>query len=161
MVVIVMGVAGAGKTAVGSRLADALGWSFYDADDLHPARNIGKMASGIPLSDEDRRPWLESLLSLVTDCGKRGENAVLACSALRQAYRDTLTSAGVETVTVYLKADPSLARERLSVRRGHYMPAQLLDSQYEILEEPDRAIVVPAEWEPGRIVEAILASLRA
>ena len=160
MIVIVMGVAGAGKTAVGSRLADALGWSFYDADDLHPAGNIRKMTSGIPLSDEDRRPWLESLLSLVADCGKRGENAVLACSALRQAYRDTLTSAGVETVTVYLKADPSLARERLSSRRGHYMPAQLLDSQYEILEEPDRAIVVPAEWAPGRIVETILASLR-
>jgi hypothetical protein len=108
MVVIVMGVAGAGKTAVGSGLADALGWPFYDADDLHPAENVRKMTSGIPLSDEDRRPWLESLVRLVTDCGKREENAVLACSALRQAYRDQLTSAGVETVIVYVKADPSL-----------------------------------------------------
>jgi len=136
MFIILMGVGGSGKTTVGRILASDLGWSFYDADDFHSPDSVRKMASGIPLTDEDRLPWLEDLRNLIAEHGEREENAVLACSALRRTYRDILSSGSGELVMVYLKADAELIRERLADRLSHYMPVQLLESQFETLEEP-------------------------
>jgi gluconokinase len=161
MFVVLMGVAGSGKSTVGRLLASALGWSFYDADDLHSADNVRKMAAGIPLTDEDRRPWLMALRNLIAEHAARKENAVLACSALKRTYREVLTSGNGEVVVIYLKADADLIRERLAHRRGHYMPVQLLESQFETLEEPEDAMAIPAEWPPHRIVKSIRAFLRA
>ena len=159
MVVILMGVSGSGKTTVGSLLATELGWQFYDADEFHSVASIDKMASGIPLTDDDRLPWLEKLRNLIVGCTEQDENAVLACSALRRCYREILLSGEGEIVTIYLKADAALIRDRLIDRHGHYMPVQLLDSQFETLEEPDNAIAIPAEWKPDRIVKSIRARL--
>jgi gluconokinase len=156
-----MGVAGSGKSTIGRLLASALNWKFYDADDFHSADNVRKMASGIPLTDEDRRPWLTALRNLIAERAERGENAVLACSALKRAYREALTSGNGEVVVIYLKADAELIRERLAHRRGHFMTAQLVESQFETLQEPEDAIVIPAGWPPDRIVESIRAFLEA
>lgn len=134
-----MGVTGCGKSTVGRLLAQNLGIPFFDADDFHPANNIEKMSQGIPLTDEDRLPWLETLRNLL-----HTENAgcVLACSALKQKYRDILQSS--ETKFVYLKADKSLIINRLRARKDHYMPSSLIDSQFKALEEPRDAMVVDA-----------------
>ena len=160
MVVLIMGVAGSGKTTVGRRLASELGWDYVDADDLHPAGNVRKMAAGIPLTDEDRRPWLADLRALVSRYAASGESLVLACSALKSAYREMLGSAAAGMATIYLKAKPELIRERLTQRQGHYMPAELLESQFEALEEPPDAITIPAAWPPDQVVAAIRAALR-
>ena len=155
MFVILMGVAGSGKTTVGRILASELGWSFYDADDFHSPDSVRKMASGIPLTDEDRLPWLEDLRNLIAEHDEREENGVLACSALRRTYRDILSSGRGELVTVYLKADAELIRKRLADRHSHYMPVQLLESQFEVLEEPEDAITIPAGSPPNQIVKSI------
>jgi gluconokinase len=161
MFVVLMGVAGSGKSTIGRLLASTLNWKFYDADDFHAADNVRKMASGIPLTDEDRRPWLMALRKLIAEHAERGENAVLACSALKRAYREVLTSGNGDLVLIYLKADAELIRERLVHRVGHYMTVQLLESQFETLQEPEDAIAVPAGWPPDRIVESIRAFLKA
>ena len=158
MFIVVMGVAGAGKTTVGTLLASTLSWPFYDADDLHPPANVAKMAAGVPLDDSDRGPWLEQLCTLIEAGSSQGKNGVLACSALREFYRDRLRSAGT-IVFVYLKADPALILERLQSRRGHYMPPELLESQFRALEEPQRAIDIPAGLPPDQIVSSIRAQL--
>ena len=158
MFVLVMGVAGSGKTTIGALLADRLGWPFFDADDFHPPDNVRKMASGTPLTDEDRRPWLEKLSSLIADHSRRGQSGVLACSALKNAYRNIL-SAETDLVVVYLKATPELARSRLTRRRGHFMPARLIESQFADLEEPMKKITVDAAWSPEQSVAAVLAQL--
>jgi carbohydrate kinase (thermoresistant glucokinase family) len=160
MVVIVMGVAGSGKTTVGSRLAGDLGWAFYDADDFHSDESVRKMASAIPLNDDDRRPWMEGLCALIARCAAQEQDAVMACSALKEAYRGRLSSAGAEVVFVYLKADPRLVRSRMAARRGHYMPLRLVESQFETLEEPKEAIVIPAEGSPAQMVQSIRGKLR-
>src|SRR5262245_8317384 len=159
MLILVMGVAGSGKTMVGTRLASAFGWVFVDADDFHSTDNVAKMAAGIPLTDEDRGPWLHDLQALVRQFALSGRNLVLACSALRASYRDHLCSASDQTAIVYLKADRSLISERLLERQGHYMPASLIESQFKVLEEPDEAITIPADWRPDQIVDAIRAKL--
>ena len=153
MIVLLMGVSGAGKTTVGTMLASQLGWEFADGDDYHPAANVEKMRNGIPLTDADREPWLESLRSLMVTWIAAGKSAVLACSALKQAYRDRLT-VGVVRV-VYLKADRELLRERLLLRRGHYMKEGMLESQIATLEEPADAIVLDAGSPVEDIVRAI------
>jgi gluconokinase len=154
MVLIVMGVAGAGKTTVGRRLADELGWEFYDADDFHPRANVEKMARGVALDDADRRPWLEALRALVRDCLARGRRAVLACSALRESYREQLLL-DERVKLVFLKADADLIRERLETRRGHFMTAQLLESQFAALEEPPPETHFDASAPPDLIVKAV------
>jgi gluconokinase len=154
MFILVMGVAGSGKTTIGALLAAQLGWPFYDADDFHSGANISKMVAGIPLDDEDRIPWLEELRSLIANGTAAGENGVLACSALKSDYRMVLSSGG-DIATVYLKADAALIRQRMEERRAHYMPTSLVESQFQILEEPEDAIVVPAAWPPERIVSAV------
>lgn len=160
MIVILMGVSGSGKTTIGSRLADGLGWPFYEGDDFHPPENIAKMSSGIALTDIDRAPWLQALADLIASLTT---NAVLACSALKSAYRDHLKhGAGPNTDQirfVYLKISPSVAHERLRKREGHFMPEELISSQFETLEEPDDAIIVDATLSPDEAAAQIREAL--
>jgi gluconokinase len=135
-------------------LASQLGWEFADADDYHPAANVEKMRNGIPLTDADREPWLESLRSLIAAWMAAGKSAVLACSALKQEYRDRLM-VGASMRVVYLKADRELLRERLLLRRGHYMKEGMLESQIAALEEPADALVLDARSSVEEIVRAI------
>lgn len=143
-ILIFMGVSGVGKSTLGLAVAAELGWPFYDGDDSHPQENVAKMAAGIPLTDADRRPWLAHLHALIADHLARGEPAVLACSALKPAYRDQLRAGHEEVLFVYLRGDRERIGRRLAKRQGHYMPAGLLDSQFAALEEPEQgeALVV-------------------
>jgi gluconokinase len=141
MIVVVMGVCGCGKTTVGKALAAALGWRFFDADDFHPPASIEKMAAGIPLTDTDRWPWLDRLAAEMGAIERAGGHAVLACSALRQAYRDRLAVAG-DVRFAHLRGDRATIAARVAARPGHYMPATLVDSQFAALELPAEAIDV-------------------
>ena len=158
MFILIMGVTGCGKTTIGRLLSAAIGWPFYDADDFHSPVNVRKMASGVSLTDEDRGPWLDELRVLVSERDERGENGVLACSALKQSYRKTL-STGANLVIVYLKAEADLIGSRLADRRGHFMPQRLIESQFLDLEEPAEAITIPASWTPEQIVSAIRSQI--
>ncbi|MCA1616045.1 MAG: gluconokinase, partial [Acidobacteria bacterium] len=149
-----------GKTTVGRLLAGELGWKFYDADDFHPPANVEKMSRGVALDDDDRRPWLEVLRGLVRDSHARGENAVLACSALKESYRRLLL-ADERTRLVYLKGDYDTVKGRVANRRGHYMKPEMLDSQFAALEEPAAASHLDASLPPGEIVEEIRRRLGA
>jgi gluconokinase len=143
MIVVVMGVAGAGKTTVGQQLAADLGWRFVEGDDFHPAANVAKMARGQPLTDGDRVPWLHALRREMVRSRDRGESLVVACSALKASYRAMLRGDdGAAVQFVYLKVDPVVLQRRLQQRQGHFMPASLLASQLATLEEPEDAIVV-------------------
>ena len=144
-VVLVMGVAGAGKSTLGAALAQRLGARFIDADDLHSAENIARMERGIPLDDADRAPWLRAVRGAVDRSLAGGTPVVLACSALKAAYRDVLLGGLEGAVVVHLGVDRATLEARLAARRGHYMPASLLDSQLEALEDPADAIVVGEE----------------
>jgi gluconokinase len=159
MVIILMGVAGSGKTTVGRMLAEALGYQFYDADDFHPGVNIDKMSRGIPLDDFDRQPWLETLRDLIRRCLAEHTDAVLACSALKEVYRRYLLC-DPQVRLVYLKADPELIHERLLQRRGHFMNPALLASQFATLEEPKDALWVDASLVPGEIIATIRRQLQ-
>lgn len=144
MIALLMGVTGTGKTTVGRALAQATGWQFADADDFHSEANREKMHAGIPLTDEDRAPWLARLHAQLSAWSRDGIDAVLACSALKQSYRDTLT-AGLPPGSVrlfYLTGPPDLIRQRLQARQGHYMPASMLPSQLAALEPPSDAVPI-------------------
>lgn len=158
MFILIMGVTGSGKTTIGTLLSESIGWPFYDADDFHPQENIRKMSSGIPLTDEDRRPWLQELRSLIAQRSQRSEDGVLACSALKQSYRKILSEGGRVDV-VYLKADPDLIRSRLDNRSGHFMSQRLVDSQFADLEEPDDSIIIDAASTPEHAVATIRSQL--
>ena len=134
MIVVLFGVAGSGKTTIGCLLAHELGWKFYDADEFHPARNVEKMRRGIALTDVDRGPWLKRLRELLRECMARKENAILACSALKKKYRAFL-QLNCEIRWIYLKGEYDLIVDRLEQRRSHFMNANLLRNQFEILEE--------------------------
>jgi gluconokinase len=142
MIVVLMGVTGSGKSTVGKVLATDLGLKFYDADEYHPAANIEKMRRGIPLTDEDRKPWLQTLAKLIDDARDRGENIVLACSALKHAYQEHLRHHLDVVHYVCLCGSEELIQKRLVARKGHFMNPGLLDSQFEILEPPEDAIRV-------------------
>ena len=159
VVVVLMGVSGAGKTAVGTRLAKALGGTFVEGDDFHPPANVAKMRSGVPLDDADRQPWLETLSREIGAWLEAGRTVVLACSALKQRYRDILKAGRPGVRFVHLKGDEDLIRQRLEHRRGHYMPASLLDSQLAALEEPAEAITVGIDASPDAIVAEIQKAL--
>jgi gluconokinase len=137
--VIVMGISGSGKTTIATELAERLGWTFAEADEFHPAANIAKMTSGTPLTDEDRRPWLEALRDWMTEKARGGHSTVLTCSALRRSYRDILAQAEGRVRFVHLLGDADLVRERMRTRHGHFMPDSLLPSQISTLEplQPD------------------------
>jgi gluconokinase len=154
LIIILMGVSGAGKTTVGQLLAAELGWDFADADNYHSAANIEKMRTGIPLDDTDRTPWLETLRQMIANAIDAGKNIVLACSALKRSYRDLLR-VGPEVRFVYLKVLPPLLHERLRERRGHYMTEQMLASQLATLEEPQHALVIDASPSPAAIANDI------
>jgi gluconokinase len=155
MVLVVMGAAGAGKTTIGRHLASELGWTFHDADDFHSPENVAKMSRGLPLDEADRRPWLERLAALIRGCLERGENAVLACSALREDYRSLLAGGSPGVTFVYLRASPDLLAHRLAQREGHYAGPALLDSQLATLEEPRDALAIDAGLPPEEIVRII------
>lgn len=158
MIVLLMGVAGAGKTAVGRALAARLGFEFADADDYHSPANVARMRSGVPLTDEDRAPWLESLRTLILSWIQLGQSGVLGCSALKESYRQRLM-VGPEVRLVYLKASRTVLKERLHARRHHYMRESMLDSQLATLEEPAGAIVVNADAAVDQVVAEIQLAL--
>jgi gluconokinase len=142
MIVVLMGVSGCGKTEVGEILARELGWSFFDADDYHPQVNVEKMRSGHPLTDEDRWPWLDRLNALMREADDEGKSAVLGCSALKQAYRERIAQGLDDVRWVHLKGSFELILSRLATRKHRYMPASLLQSQFDTLEEPTDALTI-------------------
>lgn len=156
MVIVLMGVSGVGKTEVGRRLAAVLGAEFAEGDEYHPPENVEKMRRGVPLEDADRWPWLDRLSRAIGAWLADGRTVVLACSALKQAYRDRLAAGRPGVHFVWLKGEEALIRARLELRRGHYMPPTLLPSQLATLEAPTDAIVVDIAATP----EAIAAQIR-
>ena len=154
MIVVVMGVSGCGKSTVGALLAQRLGAEFLDADEYHPPENVARMAAGMPLSDADRRPWLERLNAAL----REKKNAVLACSALKESYRKILAE-GLDCRFVHLRGPIELIRERMAQRQHRYMPAALLESQFATLEAPRQAIEVDIATTPQACVDAIVAAL--
>ena len=162
MILIVAGVSGSGKTTVGTLLADRLNWPFADADTFHPAANIEKMRAGIPLTDEDRMPWLRAIAAWMDERIARHESAVVTCSALRRAYRDILLGGRPQAEMIFLMPDREVLARRLAARHGHFFPGQLLTSQLDALEWPgpdERVIsIVPAD-EPAQTVASIIGIL--
>jgi gluconokinase len=166
VIIILLGVSGSGKTTVGKALGTLLGWSFLDADDYHPKANVSKMSRGEPLTDADRAPWLEILRTEIAARLTRGEDAILACSALKKAYRQQLQVDPARVRFVYLKVSPELLQERLEQRPDHFMKPSMLRSQLETLEEPmpSEALtleaidkVTPTETELAMTIQAYLA----
>ena len=158
MIVIVMGVSGAGKTTIGRLLAEVLGAVFLEGDEFHPSANLEKMRTGEPLDDGDRAPWLRNIAAAL-DALCRDGPVVLACSALKRSYRDQLMAGRANVHLVYLRGDEAVIRRRLESRSGHFMPAALLASQLAALEEPADAITVDAALAPRAIVDRVLAVL--
>ncbi len=156
MIVVLMGVAGSGKSTIGRALAARTGWPFHEGDAFHPPGNVAKMACGVALSDGDRAPWLAALRRLIDDMLRRGEHGILACSALKQSYRDLLQDGRDGVRFVHLKGDPDLLQRRLQARTGHFMPPALLASQLVTLEEPRQVFSVDVRLPPHRIVDAIV-----
>jgi gluconokinase len=164
MILIVAGVSGCGKTTVGALLAGRLGWRFADADDFHPAANVAKMRSGIPLTDADRLPWLRTIGAWMDRRIAAGESAVVACSALKRSYRDLLLSGRPSAVIVLLDVPRAELERRLTSRHGHFFPEQLLDSQLAALEPPgpeERVLMVPVTGDSGETADKVLAALKA
>ncbi len=154
MILVLMGVSGCGKSTVGEALAQALGWPFHDADDFHPEANVAKMAAGQPLTDDDRWPWLDRIAEAMRAVLARGGHAVLACSALKQAYRARIARAG-DVRFVFLAGDVETIAQRLAARQHRYMPPTLLPSQFATLEEPADALRVDVRLPVERQVQAI------
>jgi carbohydrate kinase (thermoresistant glucokinase family) len=159
LVVLITGVAGSGKTTIGSKLAAALGWSFRDADDFHPPANIAKMSAGIPLTDDDRAPWLAAIRAQIEACLARGENAVVTCSALKESYRQAVVADPARVKLVYLHSAFALLLERLNQRQGHFMKESMLRSQFEALEPPRDALTLDVAQPPEKLVADIRAAL--
>lgn len=154
--IIVMGVSGCGKSSVGKLLAEKLGWDFYDADDFHPSINVKKMADGIPLDDSDRAPWLASLNELISSSLTADKPGVLACSALKDRYRQQLMNGNDGVQIVYLKGSYELIWSRMKTRTDHYMKPHMLKSQFETLEEPTNSIAVDISLSVNEIVQEVL-----
>jgi gluconokinase len=169
VIVIVMGVCGCGKSTVGQALANQLGWPFFDADDFHPPANVAKMAKGVALTDEDREPWLDGVAAEMRAVARKGHHAVLACSALKESYRqriarglqDPVDEGSSELRIVYLKGDAKTIEPRLALRSGHFMPASLLASQFAVLEEPEQAMVIDIRQTTEAQAAQIAAALRS
>lgn len=159
---ILMGVSGSGKSTIGEALARRLGWTVEDGDSFHPPSNVAKMSQGIPLTDEDRWPWLRAIAAEIGRKRTLGENVIIACSALKRAYRDILVQGHRDTRIVYLRGAKDLIAGRLSARKNHFMPPGLLDSQFATLEEPgadEHAIIVDIDASVDEIADRIVALL--
>ena len=157
--IILMGVSGSGKTSVGKVLAEHLKWDFYDADDFHPPENVAKMASGIPLDDSDRAPWLAALHDLISSSLKQNKSGVLACSALKERYRQQLMNGSDGVQLVYLKGSYDLIWSRMETRPDHYMKPQMLHSQFDALEEPSNALTVDISLSVEEIVQFVIKQI--
>ena len=160
MVVVIAGVAGSGKSTVGRALADSLGWRFHDADDLHSPGNVARMARGQGLTDEQRAPWLTAVRQVIEQAAASGEDALVACSALKATYRRFLAKDIPAVAFVFLAGDETLLRERLSRRTGHFAGAALLESQLATLEPPTDALTLDAALPVATLVERIRVNLR-
>lgn len=163
-ILVVMGVSGSGKSTIGTQLALQLHWEFEDGDWFHPARNIDKMQAGIPLTDEDRAPWLIAIADFIDQARVSGRHVVVACSALKRRYRAVIIGNRPDVQLVYLKGDMELIGRRIAARHEHFMPQSLLQSQFDALEEPgpdEHAIVVSIEPRPREIVAKIVEALAA
>lgn len=155
-----MGVSGSGKTTVGKLLSDRFNCPFYDADDFHPPNNIEKMSRGIPLNDSDRLPWLLSLQYIISNAIKEGKSGVMACSALKEQYRQIIGKDYSKKITwIYLRGDYATIRDRLEKRSNHFMPEDLLRSQFDALEEPKNALTVDISFDENKIIEQITNQL--
>ena len=159
MVIVLMGVAGSGKTTVGQQLAAELAWSFADADQFHPPANVAKMSAGQPLDDTDRAPWLDAIRAHIDAQVASGRNAIVTCSALKQRYRDVLIGDPTRVKLVYLKGSRDVLWSRISGREGHFMKPAMLESQLANLEEPTDALVVDIARPPDQILPAIRGGL--
>jgi gluconokinase len=161
MVIVLMGAAGAGKTTVGRQLSEELRWPFLDGDEVHPLKNIIKMGRGTPLTDEDRRPWIQALRRSIAEWLDQGMNAVLTCSLLMHTHRAAVL-AGYEphVKLAYLQASRALLRQRLTARTGHFAGVALLESQLALLEEPSDALLLDASRPPEQLVQTIRAAFR-
>ena len=158
MIYIMMGVSSSGKTLIGQMLADILELPFYDGDDFHPAENLEKMKNGQPLNDSDRLPWLQALRRNMVQWEQNG-GAVLACSALKKSYRNILSPPEIDVQFIFLKGSQTVIKKRMQQRKNHFMPPELLDSQFDALEEPQQAITVQINQKPGQILEEIIRRL--
>jgi gluconokinase len=159
---VVMGVSGSGKSTVGKRLAKRLGWTMAEGDSLHPPGNVEKMRQGVPLTDADRGPWLDRIGELLKSWAAEGRSGLVTCSALKRAYRERLLAVRPDLRFVYLKGSEALIAERVKARHHEYMPASLLKSQFETLEEPlpgEPVVVIDAGATPEAEVEAIVEAL--
>jgi gluconokinase len=161
-VLLIMGVSGSGKTTIAALLAALLRWELADADAFHPVANVQKMCSGIPLTDEDRWPWLRAIAAWIDDTRRAGRHGIVACSALKRSYRDIILGTRHDVRLVYLKGNAALIGQRAAKRRGHFMPVALLPSQLDTLEEPgpdENPIVVYVDADPDAIAARLLAEL--
>ena len=162
--IIVMGVSGSGKSTIGALLAEALGWPFADADGFHPAANVAKMAAGTPLTDADRWPWLDAIAAHIGAARGTGQPVVVACSALRRAYRERLRAGHIDLIFLHLAGAPAVIAERQAARQGHFMPPSLMASQFATLEDPAAeadAVTVSVSASPHEVVAAALDQLSA
>jgi gluconokinase len=158
-IILIMGVAGSGKTTIGRRLAAELGWPYHEADDFHSAANKEKMSRGIPLDDYDRGPWLAAIRAAIDDCLASGQSAVFTCSGLKEKYRRILTDGAPGVSLVYLACDFETSLARVGRRQGHYMKADMVKSQFDALEAPTDALTVDTKLPPDRIITAIKKNL--
>lgn len=160
--VILIGVSGSGKSTIGKRLSNRLGWEFVEGDDIHPPENVRKMASGIPLNDQDRLPWLRSINALLMEKQAGGESTIVSCSALKRKYRQLLAQGVENLIFVYLEGDYDTIFNRMQSRDPHYMKADMLRSQFEALESPEssEALKVSIEQPVERIVKEILREVK-
>jgi gluconokinase len=160
---IVMGVSGSGKSAVAARLAERLNWAYEDGDRFHPPSNVAKMSAGQPLTDEDRWPWLQAIADEIDRVCRSGGHAVIACSALKRAYRDMLVHGRSDVRIVFLSGTQALIADRLARRKGHFMPPGLLDSQFKTLEPPagdENPVTVSIDASVESIVEDVVRQLK-
>jgi gluconokinase len=159
-----MGVSGSGKTTIGKLLAERLGWQYQEGDALHPPENVAKMSGGTPLTDADRIPWLHRIAGRIDEWRSRGESGVITCSALKRAYRDIIIGSRPDVGLIHLKGSRELIGRRMMARKGHFMPAALLDTQFATLQEPtpdERPVTVDISGTPDEIVEEIVRRLQS
>ncbi len=159
MVIIIMGVAGVGKSTIGKMLSKRISWNFYDGDGFHPKANIEKMRKGMQLTDSDRWPWLRAIRDLIDECLSENKPSIITCSALKKTYRKFLKQDRDNVIFVYLKGDEKTIWERLSSRKGHFAGADLLESQLETLEEPENVLSVDISKQPEDITNFIIEKL--